>query len=127
MSDSGSSMGVGEARMLERRVSNNRADLNSDQQMNYFLSWFTAWSELQRADFVPVLAGKMSQGVKSASSNGGSSSSNGVVDSCLEAAFKSMDMDSSRPPTLFSCQVRNWSETLACSRNNISKVVLIDI
>jgi hypothetical protein len=27
-------------RMLERRVSNNRADLSGDQQMNYFLAWF---------------------------------------------------------------------------------------
>jgi len=53
MSDSGSSLS-GETRMLERRVSNNRADLNGDQQMNYVLAWFQAWSELQRADFVQV-------------------------------------------------------------------------
>ena len=49
----------GETRMLERRVSNNRADLNNDQQMNYFLSWFTSWSDLQKTDFIPVLASKL--------------------------------------------------------------------
>ena len=49
----------GETRMLERRVSNNRADLNNDQQMNYFLAWFQSWSDLQKADFIPVLASKI--------------------------------------------------------------------
>ena len=46
---------VAPTRMLERRVSNNRADLNSDQQMNYFLGWFQSWSDLQKSDFVPIL------------------------------------------------------------------------
>jgi hypothetical protein len=46
MSDSGSSSitGDGSTRMLERRVSNNRADLNGDEQMNHVLSWFKVWS-----------------------------------------------------------------------------------
>ena len=35
-------------RMLERRVSNQRQDLSSDQQMNYLLSWFVNWSDLQK-------------------------------------------------------------------------------
>ena len=47
-----------ETRMLERRVSNNRADLSSDQQMNHFLAWFNGWSEMQKSDFVAVLAAK---------------------------------------------------------------------
>ena len=34
--------------MLERRVSNQRQDLSSDQQMNYLLSWFVNWSDLQK-------------------------------------------------------------------------------
>ena len=55
-----SSIMATEARMLERRVSNNRADLNGDQQMNYFLAWFGQWSDLQKKDFVPVIASKMS-------------------------------------------------------------------
>jgi len=50
-----------ETRMLERRVSNNRADLNCDQQMNYFLAWFNGWSEIQKSDFVSVLAAKVNQ------------------------------------------------------------------
>jgi hypothetical protein len=37
-----------EPRMLERRVSNQRQDLSSDQQMNYLLAWFVNWSDLQR-------------------------------------------------------------------------------
>jgi len=50
-----------ETRMLERRVSNNRGDLNCDQQMNYFLAWFNGWSDLQKSDFVSVLAAKVNQ------------------------------------------------------------------
>ena len=33
-----------------------RADLSNDQQMNYLLAWFQHWSDLQREDFVAVLA-----------------------------------------------------------------------
>lgn len=45
MSDSGSSSmcestGSTSARMLERRVSNNRSELSGDGQMNYFFTWF---------------------------------------------------------------------------------------
>ena len=105
MSDSGSSS-VGEARMLERRVSNNRADLNGDQQMNYFLAWFNSWSELQRSDFVPVLADKMSADGKVVASAGRH------VNGHLSDAIRSMDLaDSGRPPSLFACQVklfRDW-------------------
>ena len=55
MSDSMSSTSS-EPRMLERRVSNQRAELSNDQQMNYLLAWFTKWSDLQKEDFVPILA-----------------------------------------------------------------------
>ena len=71
--------------MLERRVSNQRQDLSSDQQMNYLLSWFVNWSDLQKVspyyyvgtviiyclqeDFVPVLAEKMSNKWASGGSN----------------------------------------------------------
>ena len=126
MSDSGSST-TGEARMLERRVSNNRADLSGDQQMNYFLSWFTSWSELQRSDFVSVLAGKMSV---SGANGSASSKANGTVDGCLEAAFKSMDMASSRPPTLFSCQVKlfhDWFSGWSDDQKNYLVLRLKDI
>lgn len=102
MSDSGSASSSmtgasGEARMLERRVSNNRRDLNGDQQLNYFIAWFNTWSELQKSDFVPVLGGKMSgDGV------------NGVSE-----ALGAVDINKSnggRPPSLFSCQIKLFHE-----------------
>ena len=46
MSINGGEINNSGARMLERRVSNNRADLSGDQRMNYFLAWFNQWSEL---------------------------------------------------------------------------------
>ena len=82
----------GEPRMLERRISNQRAELNNDQQMNYLLAWFNNWSDLQKEDFVPVLAEKMSS--KWAAVNG------------LTEDMKSMAVtNSGRPVSLFQCQV----------------------
>ena len=78
--------------MLERRISNQRAELNNDQQMNYLLAWFNNWSDLQKEDFVPVLAEKMSS--KWAAVNG------------LTEDMKSMAViNSGRPVSLFQCQV----------------------
>ena len=90
MSDSLSSTSS-EPRMLERRVSNQRAELTNDQQMNYLLAWFTKWSDLQKEDFIPVLAEKLSSKWATV---------NGVTDS-----FSSLSMDNNRPPSLFQCQV----------------------
>ena len=84
-------------RMLERRVSNNRADLSGDQRMNYFLAWFNQWSELQKSDFVKVLSDKMS---------GRSSMVNGDVSD----EFDSLNMNGGdqvkKPPSLFACQLK---------------------
>jgi len=80
--------------MLERRISNQRQELDNDQQMNYLLSWFVGWSDLQKEDFVPVLAEKMSS--KWAEVNG------------LSDDLQSIGMGSSvggRPVSLFQCQV----------------------
>ena len=83
---------TGEPRMLERRISNQRAELNNDQQMNYLLAWFNNWSDLQKEDFVPVLAEKMSS--KWAAVNG------------LTEDMKTMAVtNSGRPVSLFQCQV----------------------
>ena len=85
---------MSETRMLERRVSNNRADLNSDQQMNYFLAWFNTWSDLQKTDFVPILAQKTGQAPPEM---------NGL-------SIK----DNDRPMSLFQCQLKlfkEWVET----------------
>ena len=78
-------------RMLERRVSNQRSELTNDQQMNYLLAWFNGWSDLQREDFIPVLAEKLSS--KMIHTNG------------IEENSNSLCIDNGRPPSLFKCQV----------------------
>ena len=87
------------ARMLERRVSNNRADLSGDQRMNYFLAWFNQWSELQKSDFVVVLAEKMAGGSAKTLSNGD-----------VSDEFDSLNVNGGehlkKPPSLFTCQVK---------------------
>ena len=82
----------GETRMLERRVSNNRADLSGDQRMNYFLSWFQSWSELQKADFVTILHSNMNNST-----------------SCGVNATVNGD-SGKKPPSLFECQVKLFNE-----------------
>ena len=77
--------------MLERRVSNQRSELTNDQQMNYLLAWFNGWSDLQREDFIPVLAEKLSS--KMINANG------------IEENLNSLSIDNGRPPSLFKCQV----------------------
>jgi hypothetical protein len=79
-----------EPRMLERRISNQRQELNNDQQMNYLLSWFVNWSDLEKEDFVPVLAEKMSNKWATV---------NGICDE-----FQSIGIEG-RPVSLFQCQV----------------------
>ena len=87
------------ARMLERRVSNNRADLSGDQRMNYFLAWFNQWSELQKSDFVKVLAQKMAGGSATTFINGD-----------VSDEFDSLNVNggdhAKKPPSLFTCQVK---------------------
>jgi hypothetical protein len=87
------------ARMLERRVSNNRADLSGDQRMNYFLAWFNQWSELQKSDFVKVLAPKMA---------GGSSTTfiNGDVSDEFDSLHVNGGDHAKKPPSLFTCQIK---------------------
>ena len=80
-----------ETRMLERRVSNNRADLNSDQQLNYFLAWFQEWSDLQKSDFAPILASKMSSSPNHLHLNG-------------------VELKNQKPLSLFQCQLKLFKE-----------------
>ena len=86
------------ARMLERRVSNNRADLSGDQRMNYFLAWFNQWSELQKKDFVKVLAEKMT--------GGGSMINGNMTDEFDSLNINGGEENVKKPPSLFSCQVK---------------------
>ena len=96
-SSSAGSTNGGEARMLERRVSNNRADLNGDQRMNYFLSWFQVWSDLQKSDFVTILADKMSDG-----GQGGGS----VADDLDSMKINGDQGTGKKPPSLYECQIK---------------------
>jgi len=116
MGDSMTSI-TGEPRMLERRISNQRAELNNDQQMNYLLAWFNNWSDLQKEDFVPVLAEKMSS--KWAAVNG------------LTEDMKSMAViNSGRPVSLFQCQVnlfKDWVVAWSDDQKNYLILRLKDI
>lgn len=114
----------GEARMLERRVSNNRGDLSGDGQMNYFLAWFNTWSELQKSDFVPVLAGKMAN----ATNGGGGGGAGG-----LSTELAGLDLTAAapgKPPSLFACQVklfRDWFAGWSDDQKNYLVMRLKDI
>jgi len=116
MSDSMSSI-TSEPRMLERRISNQRSELTNDQQMNYLLAWFNNWSDLQKEDFVPVLAEKMSS--KWAAVNG------------LTEDMKSMAVNNSgRPVSLFQCQVnlfKDWVMAWSDDQKNYLILRLKDI
>jgi len=98
-----------EPRMLERRISNNRADLNNDQQMNFLITWFNQWSDLQKEDFVPVLGETMSS--KHINVNGLTESFSFLANTC----------DGRRRPSLFSCQVslyRGWVNSWSDDQKN---------
>jgi hypothetical protein len=106
--------------MLERRVSNNRTDLNNDQQMNYLLAWFQHWSDLQKEDFVPIMAEKMSS--KYTHLNG------------LTEDMKAMKCDgpggNKRPPSLFDCQMglfKDWFLSWSDDQKNYLVLRLKDI
>jgi len=99
-----------EPRMLERRVSNQRADLSSDQQMNYLLSWFVNWSDLQKEDFVPVLAEKMSNKWATV---------NGVCDE-----LQSLGVEG-RPVSLFQCQVSLFKGWVTAWSDDIKSYLLL--
>lgn len=108
--------GGGGTRMLERRVSNNRSDLNADGQINYFLSWFNEWTELQRSDFVPVLSSKFSS---CPDING------------LSSHFQSLNGNGgSTPPSLYQCQIKlfnDWFSGWSDDQKNYLTLRLKDI
>ncbi|PSN43873.1 hypothetical protein C0J52_07760 [Blattella germanica] len=68
-------------------------------QVQYVVEWFNEWSEMQRGDFLPVLA---QQFVPSSYVNG------------LVSGIEGMGCRDDRPPSLFQCRIklfREWSET----------------
>ncbi|GFG38580.1 hypothetical protein Cfor_07115 [Coptotermes formosanus] len=67
-------------------------------QVNYVAEWFSEWSEMQRGDFLPVLA---QQFVPSGYVNG------------LVSGLEGLGCTDDRPPSLFQCRIklfREWSE-----------------
>jgi len=95
---------VTEPRMLERRVSNQQNQLTANQQLNYMLAWFQDWSDLQKEDFVPVLAGKMSSRWAQEQEKGKEVTINGVTEQMDKLAA------SIRHVSLFQCQVKLFKE-----------------
>lgn len=101
--------------MLERRISNQQNQLNNDQQMNYLIAWFNNWSDLQKEDFVPVLAERMSS--KWAAVNG------------LTEDMKNLNTGS-RAVSLFQCQVtlfKDWVMAWSDDQKNYLNLRLKDI
>lgn len=67
-------------------------NLSVDEQLNYIVKWFNEWSELQRTDFIPILADYLAN----------KTYVNGIVD-----RIANLDC-TSKPMTLFECRVRNF-------------------
>lgn len=70
-----------------------------DAQLRYTVQWFHEWSEMQRGDFLPVLAQKLAPG----------SYINGLL-----SGVETLSCNEGRPPSLFQCRVklfREWFET----------------
>lgn len=71
--------------------------LSVEAQMGYLVQWFTEWSELQRTDFLPVLAEKLSNVTYV----------NGIINSI--AGVNCQD----KPMSLFECRVKLFREWIA--------------
>lgn len=70
-----------------------------DAQLRYTVQWFHEWSEMQRGDFLPILAQKLAPG----------SYVNGVL-----SGLDALSCNQGRPPSLFQCRVklfRDWFES----------------
>lgn len=71
----------------------------TDAQLRYTVQWFHEWSEMQRGDFLPILAQKLAPG----------SYINGLL-----SGVETLSCNEGRPPSLFQCRVklfREWFET----------------
>lgn len=78
--------------------------LSNQEQLRYVVEWFQEWSEMQRADFLEILAERCGQ----------PSSVNGLASLVDSMSCKE---ESNRPPSLFQCRVKlfhewsqNWSQ-----------------
>lgn len=70
-----------------------------DAQLRYTVQWFHEWSEMQRGDFLPILAQKLAPG----------NYINGLL-----SGVETLSCNEGRPPSLFQCRVklfREWFES----------------
>ncbi|KAK9880589.1 hypothetical protein WA026_011829 [Henosepilachna vigintioctopunctata] len=68
--------------------------LNSVAQIGYLIQWFQEWSELQKADFLPIMAEKYANRVYV----------NGIVNSISNVECRD------KPMSLFECRVKLFKE-----------------
>lgn len=71
--------------------------ISAEAQIRYLVQWFNEWSELQRSDFLPVMAEKYAN----------KTYVNGIVNSVSNINCRD------KPMSLFECRV-------SCSNNKIS-------
>lgn len=65
-------------------------ELSPDAQLRYVVKWFQEWSELQRSDFIPILASKLAN--------------NGALVNGIVNHLSGLNCNG-KPVSLFECQV----------------------
>jgi len=68
--------------------------LNSNTQLRYLIQWFSEWSELQRSDFLPILAENYAH----------KAYVNGIVNSISNMNCRD------KPMSLFECRIKLFKE-----------------
>ncbi|XP_056646587.1 uncharacterized protein C14orf119 [Diorhabda sublineata] len=89
--------------------------LSADAQIRYLVQWFQEWSELQRSDFLPILAEKYAN----------KAYVNGIINSISNVDCRD------KPMSLFECRVKLFKEwfihwTADQKHNFISQISDID-
>lgn len=80
-----------------------KMNLNTDAQVRYLIQWFNEWSELQRSDFLPILAEKFANKVYV----------NGIVNSVSGVSCQD------KPMSLFECRVSRHVVMFLVRRNDV--------
>ncbi|RWS29090.1 uncharacterized protein B4U80_01006 [Leptotrombidium deliense] len=85
------------------RIGNNRGEITRSQELNYLLTWFAEFSEMQKDDFLQILVNKYG----ATESHDGETVANGVCGMQV----------TERPPSIFKCRMKlfnewfeNWNE-----------------
>lgn len=85
-------------------------------QVQYVVEWFSEWSEMQRGDFLPVLAQQFAPA--------------GYVNG-LVSGVEGLECRDDRPPSLFQCRIklfREWSESWGVAEREqlLSQIKAVD-